>query len=56
MKKYKTPTISIRIFNEITATTDASVIADVPGIADIAPENKRRVKLSEMEAITKFAF
>lgn len=56
MKKYKTPTISIRIFNEITATTDASDITYVQGLNSMPANNKRQVKLSEMEAITKFAF
>ena len=59
MKKYATPNITIRIFNNAVETTasDPTVQQDyVKALDSIQADNKTRVQLGKMERITKFAF
>lgn len=57
MKKYITPNMDIRIFSDITETTDSSVEQTyVTGLKDLDKNAKAQVTLEQMSQITKFTF
>ena len=59
MKKYITPNMDIRIFSDLTETSEiisGVTQAEVPGLAGIDTNHKVQVNLDKMSAITKFTF
>ena len=59
MKKYITPNMDIRIFSDITETTDSSVDPNaeyVTGLKDLDDSARAKVTMTQMKEITKFTF
>ena len=58
MKKYTTPNMTVRLFSNITETTDASLPNQpyVTGLGNIEEQNRAQVRMEQMTEVTQFSF
>lgn len=60
MKEYTMPSMSVRIFSNLTETAENTVASVatpyVTGLASISENNKAQVTMNNMKQITKFTF